>query len=677
MSTVHQLLSGGWPFQDKCPPSHRSLSLVAAAALCGAIKNPVTRTCTRVVNCVLRAVLCEMSGDLDAMSCALWGRGAAPQNALGLLFALVNLVVHVPFTDLPVLRDYELGELRRRYDYVIVGGGSAGCVIANRLSADPNVTVLLLEAGGLETASRQIPGTAGFNLGGHDDWDYRSVPQKHAGLSFRHRQLPLPRGKVLGGSSVINFLLYVRGEPRDFDRWESAYGATGWAYEDVLPHFKDIEDYRAGPADEYHGTTGEVPVDYANTSTRLSDVYLEACNESGYPYVDYNGPSQEGCSRLQANVAAGERVSASRAFIESIIRTRKNLHVAPFSQVTKVNFEGERAVGVTFTRYGQSQNVSAGREVILSAGTIGSAQLLLLSGIGPAEHLGLLQIPVVANLPVGRGLQDHVNLQMAVPVATDVDAGIAPFTLGDIQEYDSNRSGTISIPAGTEVVQFLHTDYAADPDIPDIELAPVSSAPASELYRASLLELGLLPQAYDSYLGPKNDQPGFRAVVILNQPKSRGYLTLRSRDPNEHPDIDPNILEHPDDIKAVAQGTKMFIDQMLSTDAMRSIGAKVWDVTFPPCAKAGRRWSLKYIECLYRHLAHTGWHLCCTVPMGSHPQAVLDERLRVRGGVTGLRVADTSVMPDITSGHTHAPTMMIGSKAAAMIIEDNGGRPRI
>ncbi|KAK8787051.1 hypothetical protein V5799_023168 [Amblyomma americanum] len=472
-----------------------------------------------------------MSGDLDAMTCALWGRGAAPQNALGLLFALVNLLVHVPFTDLPVLRDYELGKLRQRYDYVIVGGGSAGCVLANRLSADPTVTVLLLEAGGLETASRQIPGTVGFNLGGHDDWDYRSVPQRHAALSFRQRRLPLPRGKVLGGSSVINFLLYMRGHPHDFDRWQHDYGATGWAYEDVLPHFKDIEDFRAETADgEYHGTTGEVPVDYANTSTRLTRVYLEACNEAGYPYVDYNGPTQQGCSRVQANVAAGS------------------------AQVTKVNFKGKRAVGVTFTRYGQPQTVSAKREVILSAGTIGSTQLLLLSGIGPAEDLERLQIPVVADLPVGCGLQDHVNLQMAVPVSTDVEAGIPPFTLDDIQQYDGNRTGTISIPASTELVQFLHTDYATDPDIADIELAPVSTSPASELFRTSLLELGILPEAYDSFLGPKDGQPGFRTVVILNRPKSRGYLSLRSRDPNQHPDIDPRILEHPDDIKAAAQG---------------------------------------------------------------------------------------------------------------------------
>ncbi|XP_049518890.1 oxygen-dependent choline dehydrogenase [Dermacentor silvarum] len=630
-----------------------------------------------------------MSGDLDAISCALWGRGAPPQNAVGLLLALVNLVVHVPFTDLPVLRDYELGQLREQYDYVIVGGGSAGCVIANRLSADPHVTVLLLEAGGLETASRQLPATASTNTGGHDDWAYWS-------------RLYLPRGKVLGGTSTINLLMYVRGHPYDFDRWAREYGAKGWAYEEVLPHFKDIEDYRAETPDEYHGTGGEVPIDYANTSTRLGRLLLEACNQSGYPYVDYNGRTQS--------------VQGNRLYFWALVVNLYSSHLSLslcLSLNPQVIIEGRRAVGVALTRYGQPQRVSAAREVILSAGTVGSAQLLMLSGIGPREDLERLQIPVVADLPVGRTLQEHVTMELAVPVSTDVAAGIQPSTLDDITQYATNRSGEdassfsmaciivdreklqyehfymlvpgpISMPQ-TEVLQFLKTNYAADTGIPDIEIAANSNPPATELLRTSLLNLGLLPEAYDSFLGPRNGQPGFLGVVLLNRPKSRGTLRLRSTDPNDHPDIDPSILEHPDDVRAAVQGmyltsfplvlrqgTKIFIDKMLSTDAMKSIGAKPWDVTFPPCAEVGPRWSPEYIECMFRHLAHAGWHMCCTVPMGSHPEAVLDERLRVRGNVKGLRVADASVMPDIVSGHTHAPSMMIGNKAAAMIVEDDG-----
>ncbi|XP_049269277.1 L-sorbose 1-dehydrogenase isoform X3 [Rhipicephalus sanguineus] len=614
--------------------------------------------------------------DLNSTVHAPWNSVPAAQPALALLYGVVNMLTHVPFTDLPVLGDYELGELRPYYDYVIVGGGSAGCVIANRLSADPSVTVLLLEAGGLEEASRQIPFAAPFNIRGRDDWDYWSVPQKHAAYSFRNQRLAHSRGKVLGGSSVLNFMMYTRGNPGDFDRWAREYGAEGWSYEDVLPHFKDIEDYRVGPSDECHGTGGEIPVDYANTSTPLAHLLMEACQQAGYAHVDFNGPTQSGCSRLQTNVGNGKRFSASKAFIQPIIRERKNLHVALLSHVTKVNFDGKRAVGVTFTRLGRPGKVNARREVILSAGTVGSTQLLLLSGVGPREDLERLQIPVVADLPVGRNLQDHPALIVGVPVSTDVEVGIPPFSLVDIQQYASNGTGTISIPVGNEFVQFLPTEYAEDPKVPDIEVATVAMSPASQLLKAFAVELGMLSEAFDGLIGPIDGRPGFRAITILNRPRSRGSISLRSKNPYEHPNIDPNMFEHPYDVKALAQGTKMFIDRILSADAMKSIGAKPSQQIFPPCADEGPLWSQEYNECLSRHTAIAAWHLCCTVAMGSHPEAVLDERLRVRGGVTGLRVADASVMPDVITGHTNAPSMMIGSKAASMIIEDNAAGPQ-
>ncbi|XP_075546887.1 L-sorbose 1-dehydrogenase-like [Dermacentor variabilis] len=613
-----------------------------------------------------------MSSGMNATTCALSSAGAAaPQSELNLMLALVNLITHVPFDSLPVLRDYELSHLRQEYDYVIVGGGSAGCVIANRLSADPSAMVLLLEAGGLETASRQIPLVAPFNIRGHDDWDYWSTPQKNGILSYRDQRLSLSRGKVLGGSSVLNYMYYTRGHPRDFDRWANKYGAKGWAYEDVLPHFKAIEDYRADTPDEYHGTGGEVPVSYANASSRLSHLLLEACIQSGFPVVDYNGAAEPGCSRLQTNMANGERFSASKAFIQPVVGTRKNLHVALFSHATKVNFEGSHAVGVAFTRFGQQQNVSARKEVILSAGTVGSAQLLLLSGVGPREDLERLQIPVIADLPVGRNLQDHVAVIMGLPVSTDVAAAIPPFGLEDIAQYSDNRTGIISIPSSAEFLQFLHSDFASDDDSPDVEMAVLSASSASQALKSLFERIGLLPEAFDSFIGPTNGQPGFRLAPVINRPKSRGSISLKSTDPYDHPAIDPRILEHPDDIKAVAQGTKMFIDRILNTDAMKSIGARMWNVTFPPCAEAGALWSQAYIECVFRHFGQTVWHLCCSVAMGTHTDAVLDDRLRVRGNVTGLRVADAAIMPDIVSGHTNAPSMMIGSKAAAMIIEDN------
>ncbi|XP_077552790.1 glucose dehydrogenase [FAD, quinone]-like [Haemaphysalis longicornis] len=614
-----------------------------------------------------------MSGDIGMLRRALWIQGAASQNVIGVLMALVNLLTHVPFSDLPTPLGLELGDLRKEYDYVIVGGGSAGSVIANRLSSDPSVSVLILEAGGLETASRQIPALAPFNLGGPDDWAYRSVPQRNACLSFREQRSPLPRGKVLGGTSVLNYMLYVRGNRHDYDRWATEYGARGWAYQDVLPHFKEIEDFGVDELSEYHGSQGDVPVNYANTTTpAIGELFLEACQQAGYADVDYNGPTQSGCSRVQANIRNGVRVSASKAFIQPVVKGRENLHVAVYSQATKVNFEGSRAVGVAFTRLGEPQTVKARREVILSAGAVGSAQLLLLSGVGPKEDLERLQIPLVADLPVGRSLQDHPASFNAVHVITDHNVVPPPFGLKDVEQFAYNRTGTVSVPAGVEVLQFLSSDYALGTSgSPDILVGLMSSTPANDLARVEMVSIGFLPEAYDGYLGPITDEPGFRVGLILVRPKSRGRITLRSTDPNEYPLIDPGLFTHPDDIKAMALGAKKLIDSTLSTKIMRSVGAQPSTVAFPSCADSGAVWSLEYLECLYRHVAHMSWHTCCTAPMGSHPEAVVDERLRVLGGVTGLRVADASVMPEITSGTTHAPCMMIGSKAAEMILEDN------
>ncbi|XP_077552652.1 4-pyridoxate dehydrogenase-like [Haemaphysalis longicornis] len=605
------------------------------------------------------------------MSGALACSAGAPSSPVALFISLVSLLVHVPFSNPPVVLDYELKDLLEEYDYVIVGGGSAGCVIANRLSADPNTSVLLLEAGGLEDASRQIPGMAPFNLGGHDDWAYVTVPQRNACLSCREQRVGLPRGRVLGGSSVLNYMVYTRGSRHDYDRWSEEYGATGWSYENVLPHFKEIEDYRVGPPGEYHGTSGEINVDYPSTRTTLSDIFLVACNESGYPNVDYNGPTLLGCSRPQTNTKDGARVSASTAFIQPIIGRRKNLHVALLSQVTKVNFEGRRAVGVTFTRLGHVVNVSARREVILSAGAYGSAQMLMLSGVGPNEHLERLQIPVIADLPVGQNLQDHAVLFPGFPIGTSTAVQLKPFSLDDVVQYAKNRSGQLSVPAGNEALLFLSTDYAPRPDLPDIEVILMSILPASQVARSMWQGMGFRAETYDSYLGAHNDMPGFQAVVVHNRPKSRGTIKLRSANPTDYPDIDPQYLQHPEDVKAAAQGLKIFLEKILGTSTMQSIDATPWNVTFPDCANSGPLWSLEYFECLFRHTAQTTHHACCTAPMGSHSGAVVDERLRVRGGVTGLRVADASIMPDIITGHTNAPCMMIGSKAAALILEDN------
>ncbi|KAL1425131.1 hypothetical protein MTO96_019478 [Rhipicephalus appendiculatus] len=656
-----------------------------------------------------------MSGDLDAMTCALWGRVAAPQNLVGLLLAMVNLLVHVPFTNLPSLRDYELGTLKEHYDYIIGYRGNGGEVPVDYANTSTPLSDIYLEACnqsgyayvdyngpsqfGTKIFIDQMLKTDAMREIGAKPWDVTFPPcaearprwsLEYTECLFRHLANPgwhiccsAPMGSH--PNAVVDERLRVRGNiaglrvadasvipdvvsaPTQAPAMMIGSKAAAMIMEEngaapqnpvgllialvnLIVHvpFTDLpvlRDYELGELRqhydyviEYHGEGGEVPVGYANSRTTLSKLFIDACKESGYSIVDYNGPTQSGCSRVQANVANGERFSASKSFIQPVLRKRNNLDVALFSQVTKINFEGNRAVGVTFTRYGTSQNATARREVILSAGTVGSAQLLLLSGVGPREDLDRLQVGL-AHTPFLTTLYGCISV--------------------------------ISIPTAIEAVQFIGTQYARGPDSPDIEVAIVSSQPATQLTRVEMLNLGMLPEAYDSFLGPRNNVPGFRVVVFHTQPKSRGRIALRSSDPTEYPEIDLRMLEHPDDAKAAAEGTKIFIESILSTKAMTSVGARPWDVPYPPCADAGPRWSTEYIECLFHHLANPGMHICCSAPVGSHSDAVVDERLRVRGNVTGLRVADASVMPVIVSGNTHAPAMMIGSKAAAMIIEDN------
>ncbi|KAH8036792.1 hypothetical protein HPB51_005747 [Rhipicephalus microplus] len=304
---------------------------------------------------------------------------------LGILVSIFQLV------NLPTDFAVDTRVLHDRYDYVIVGGGSAGCVLANRLSADPTRTVLLIEAGGMEDAFAQVPLFAPLLIGDKFDWKYLPEQQENACLSMKDQRCPWARGKAMGGSSAINFMFYVRGNRRDYDIWRDKFGAYGWSYDDVLPHFKNIETSRVPDHDEsYRGTTGETPVVYANSHTRLSEAFLEACKENGYPIIDYNGRSQAGCSRLQANMLNGERCSASKSFITPILH-RRNLHISVHSHATKVLFDGKRAFGIRFANKRKVYEVNATREVLISAGAVASPQLLLLSGIGPRHDLEKLQ----------------------------------------------------------------------------------------------------------------------------------------------------------------------------------------------------------------------------------------------------------------------------------------------
>ncbi|XP_065284591.1 L-sorbose 1-dehydrogenase-like isoform X1 [Dermacentor albipictus] len=588
-------------------------------------------------------------------------------------FLLAQLLSMLQMSQPPDMNYYHTEKLHEEYDYVIVGGGSAGCVLANRLSADPAVTVLLIEAGGPEDATTEVPIYALLHYHGPYDWNYVTEPQEHSCLSLKDKRSPWPRGKALGGSSVINFMLYVRGNRRDYDSWGHDYGVKGWSYDEVLPHFKNIEKchIKAYSDNGYHGTSGEMPCAYANTHSPLSDVFLEAGQELGYPLVDYNGPSQTGFSRLQTNVLGGTRHSACKNFIKPVIAHRRNLHISLLSHATKVLFESHRAIGVQFEHGADKRQVRARREVIISAGAIGTPHLLLLSGIGPRKQLEEFGIPVVADLPVGENLQDHIFVG-GIAATTKKRAELQLNSASIIINYAFRKEGPFAVPAAIETVAFVSTSYVnASLDFPDVEIVLLSVSPASQEGERFMTDTGLTKEAYEKYYSSKRHQYGFQLAPILNRLKSRGYIRLRSTDPDDAPIIDPRYFSHPEDIKVAAEGARMAVE-ILRTEAFAKLGTKLWNVPFPGCEEAGEMWSEPYLECLARHHTSTVWHPCCTCPMGEDHRAVVDSRLRVRGGVESLRVVDASVMPAIVTANLNVPVHMIADRAAMLIREDYG-----
>ncbi|XP_077484524.1 4-pyridoxate dehydrogenase-like [Amblyomma americanum] len=552
-----------------------------------------------------------------------------------------------------------------------VGAGSAGCVLANRLTADGSARVLLLEAGGLEDAAVQVPFFSPRLQLTAFDWNYASEPQRYASLSYDDNVNRYPRGKALGGSSSINHIIYSRGNRQDYDAWESVYGAVGWSYKDVLPYFLDIETSYLGYDNGYHGHKGEVPVTFPTYHTVASDAFLEAGEELGYDQGDYNGENQSYFSRVQNNIRDGERWSSSRSFIGSDVRSRKNLDVGLFCHVTKVLFDGATAVGVEYTRNSTTYTVRAKREVILSAGAFGSAQLLMLSGIGPKSDLEALEIPVLADLPVGQNLKDHVTVN-GIAATTQEDIIIDYNSNSTVPDYAYNRTGPLTRAFGVECVAFVSTPFA-EPDHPDIQFLLTTLNPTTSAAEYLSLQIGISQTTYDGYYKKKRGDYAFQVVPTLLRPESTGVVRLRSADPKEYPIIDPNFLSAASDRDVIVQGVKLAV-QTLTTEAMKRANVTLWEIPVPGCENAGPVWSDPYLDCFVSQMSQSGWHPCCTVPMGTHSEAVLDARLRVRGNVSRLRVVDASSMPALVSGNLNAPMMMLGNKAAAMVIEDNAGR---
>ncbi|MEA2293926.1 MAG: choline dehydrogenase [Solirubrobacteraceae bacterium] len=520
----------------------------------------------------------------------------------------------------------------READYVIVGAGSAGCVLANRLTEDPAVRVVLLEAGGKDRSPNiKIPAAFAEQFHTKLDWEYYTEPERDCA----NRKLYLPRGKSLGGSSSMNAMLYVRGRPLDYDLWEQQ-GATGWGWDDVRPYFLRAENDERGGS-EHHGIGGPVNIQNQRSPRRVNADFLEAAQAAGIPRsADYNGPEQDGCDMFQVFQKNGRRWSAADAYLRPAMK-RDNLEVVTHATVVGLELSGDRVTGVRYkTRRGAEKTISAGREVILSAGAFGSPHILLLSGIGPADHLRELGVPVRHDLPgVGENLQDHPFLTMLYEMS-DTHSLYKADAPKNLAEWVLRRSGPLSSTVA-ESVAFVRTR----PGLPAADIQFHVGAAYFERHGE---------EEYDGHC--------FVIAPALLTPKARGRLELRSTDPSTHPRIWTNTLSEPEDVASMLAGIKLAREIVGTAPLSRKIVKHIKPSSDIVSDEDVIEHLRQRVELIY--------HPVGTCRMGRDELAVVDPETRVRG-LKGLRVVDASVMPVIPGGNTNAPTMMVAERAADLI----------
>jgi choline dehydrogenase-like flavoprotein len=526
------------------------------------------------------------------------------------------------------------------YDYVIVGGGSAGCVLAARLSEDPAARVCLIEAGGkdLNPLIHMPVGFAKMTTGSLT-WGLVTAPQKHA----NNREIPYAQARVLGGGSSINAEIFTRGHPSDYDRWAEEEGADGWAFKDIQKYFLRSEG-NAILSGDWHGTDGPLGVSNIPDPNPLSRAFVQSCQEVGMPYnPDFNGARQEGAGMYQTTTRGNRRCSAAVGYLRPAMG-RANLTVVTGAMVQRVVFDGKRAVGVEYSTDGIPTIARAESEVIVTSGAIGSPKLIMLSGIGPAAHLRAHGIEVVQDLPgVGQNLNDHFGIDIVAELKghESLDKYNKPhWAIWAGMQYVLFNSG----PVTSNVVEggaFWFADGAGSRPSPDLQFHFLAGAGA---------EAGV-PSV------PKGSS-GITLNSYTLRPKARGSVTLRSADPKDTPIVDPNFLGHPDDLRISVEGVKIS-REIFSQPSLQKYIKKI---RFPD---HNVRTQTEF-EAYARQYGRTSYHPTCTCKMGKDEMSVVDPQLRVRG-VDGLRICDSSVMPSLVGSNTNAPSIMIGERAADLI----------